>query len=59
MSESSMFVFGTLIVVFACFMKTTYKRVYQTSSLNSKRYLVRSHDSRNYQIKSANLRVKK
>ena len=50
-----MFVLGTFVVIFVCFMKTTYKRVYQKSSLNKKRYLVRLHDSPKYQMKSANL----
>jgi predicted metal-dependent hydrolase len=52
--KSSHLIIGMLSVLLLCFAKTTYKRVYQISNINKKRYLVRQTNSRT-QLKSANL----
>lgn len=46
---------GAVSVLILCFAKTTYKRVYQISNVNNKRYLVRKQKSQKNQLKSANL----
>jgi predicted metal-dependent hydrolase len=52
--KSSHLIIGILSVLLLCFAKTTYKRVYQVSSINKKRYLVRQTNDKK-QLKSANL----
>ena len=53
--NNSILIIGTLTVILLFFVKDTYKRVYQKSSLNQKNYLVRLHDNPKLQIQSANL----
>lgn len=55
MIKTSTLFIGTLTILLLCFAKKTYKRVYQISNINKKRYLVRSQKSSKMQIKSANL----
>ena len=54
MSKSLLFM-GTLTLLLFFFAKTTYGRVYQTSTLNKKKYLVRKYPNTKNQQKSANL----
>ena len=53
--RSTYIVIGILSILLFSFAKTTYKRVYQISSENKKRYLVRSMSLKKDQLKSANL----
>ena len=53
--KSETYIIIGLSVLLICFWNATYKRVYQTSKLNNKKYLVRSNTDLNVQLKSANL----
>ena len=55
MVNSGTILIAALSIILFCFGKTTYKRVYQVSKVNNKKYLVRSHNSSLIQLKSANL----
>jgi len=55
MAKESFVFLGAVALMLACFVKTTYKRVYQFSSLNKRRYLVRYNKDSKLQMKSANL----
>lgn len=53
--SKTLLLMGTLTLLLFCFAKTTYGRVYQTSALNNKKYLVRKYPNKKHQIKSADL----